>query len=106
MKKVLFTALMLTGGLVFAADTAPRAADDSAEQTATQVNPDGVTVKREAGGEVEEYRVGGRLESMTIDRDRGTTDYWYDRRGDSTWEAGKGEVDEKKNLRQWRLGNW
>lgn len=109
MKKSLLVLAMLAGGAAFAADDGAPAgteAEQEAREEGTQVNPDGVTVKRGLGGTVEEFRIGGRLESMKVDRDRGSTDYWYDRRGDSTWEAEQDEVGEKRNARQWEIGNW
>lgn len=54
----------------------------------------------------EEYRVGGRLERVTVTRENGTTEVYRNNRTDTVWNAQENEIGEVPNMRQWVIGTW
>ncbi len=68
--------------------------------------PDRV-VKQEAGQEVEEIRIEGRLDSVRVKPRIGPEYFIDDRAGDGTLSStGGGEMDSSFNIRTWKLGEW
>ncbi len=64
-------------------------------------------VKEEAGQQVEETRIDGRLESIRVKPRIGPEYFIDDRSGDGTLSsAGGGEMDSQFNIRTWKLGEW
>lgn len=54
----------------------------------------------------QEYRVGGRLERVTITRENGLTEIYHNNRTDTVWSAQENELGEVPNMRQWIIGTW
>ncbi len=54
----------------------------------------------------QEYRVGGRLESITIFRKNQLTEWYRNYRIDTIWAAQENEIGEVPNRREWIIGTW
>lgn len=54
----------------------------------------------------EEWRIGSRLERVTVRRKNGPTEIYQNQRQDSIWFSEENELGETRNVRQWRLGGW
>ena len=77
------------------------AQDQAAVPTETRV------VKKEAGQSIEEFRVEGRLESISITPPTGPAYFIDDRYGDGTLtSSGEDSIDSDFNIRTWKLGTW
>jgi len=78
----------------------------SAQEQQLPERPDRV-VKQEAGQEVEEIRIEGRLDSVRVKPRIGPEYFIDDRAGDGTLSStGGGEMDSSFNIRTWKLGEW
>lgn len=79
---------------------------DEEEEQARAPQTD-VLVKEEAGQQVVETRIEGRLESVRVKPRIGPEYFIQDRGGDGTLSAtGGGEMDSSFNIRTWKLGEW
>jgi hypothetical protein len=101
----LLAALLLQGPVV---------ADESGSQQGLQM-PEGLSMednKEESLADddgdrvVHEYRIGGRLERVTVTRDRGLDETYVNKRNDTLWTAEENELGEVKNVREWTIGSW
>ena len=54
----------------------------------------------------QEYRVGGRLEQVTVTRENGVTEIYRNDRTDTLWSAAEEQIGEVPNMRQWVIGTW
>ena len=54
----------------------------------------------------QEYRVGGRLERVTVPRENGFTEIYHNNRTDTVWSAQENELGEVPNMRQWVIRTW
>lgn len=64
-------------------------------------------VKHEAGQEVVETRIEGRLEGVQVKPRQGPVYYFDDRAGDGTLLSGeRGDLESDFNIRTWKLGEW
>ncbi len=71
-----------------------------------RVEPERV-IKQDAGQEVEEIRIQGRLDSVRVKPIYGPEYFFQDHGGDGTLSAGSGaEMDQDFNMRTWKLGEW
>ncbi|MYD75500.1 MAG: hypothetical protein F4244_02555 [Gammaproteobacteria bacterium] len=54
-----------------------------------------------------EYRIGGRLDRITVDRDNGLYEVYRNNDLKSNlWNADETELGDIQNVRQWRVGTW
>lgn len=54
-----------------------------------------------------EYRIGGMLDRITVDRDNGLYEVYRNNNLKSNlWNADETELGDTQNVRQWRLGTW
>ncbi len=82
------------------------AQQNSDSEAAVEVNPDGVTVKRQDSTLIEEYREGGRLEMIKITPESGPAYFIEDRAGDGTMSPRESDMDSEFNIRTWKIGEW
>ena len=68
--------------------------------------PEDLQVKPRGDLELQEYRVGGRLERVVVTRENGWTEIYQNRRHDTVWSGDETDLGEVQNVRQWRLGSW
>jgi len=68
--------------------------------------PDDLTVKKNQDYELQELRIGGRLERVTVKWNNGVTEVYQNKRNDTVWSAEENELGDVQNVRQWRLGSW
>ncbi len=55
---------------------------------------------------VREWRIGGRLERVTVFRDNHLTEVYENREVDSMWLTEEKELGEIPNMRRWTIGSW
>ncbi|GJL83854.1 MAG: hypothetical protein DHS20C01_34880 [marine bacterium B5-7] len=96
---------------VFAQDEAASKAESEAVADAVsevKTAPDvELTSKTDAGQQVDEVRIEGRLQSVRVKPSTGPAYYIDDRSGDGTLQAPTGgEMDSQFNIRTWKLGTW
>jgi len=68
--------------------------------------PEDLTVKENESFELQELRVGGRLERVTVKWNNGVTEVYQNKRKNTVWSAEENELGDAQNVRQWRLGSW
>lgn len=68
--------------------------------------PDDLTIVKNDQYELEEQRVGGRLERITVRRNNGLTEVYQNQRNDTIWSAEEDELGDLENVRQWKIGSW
>ena len=68
--------------------------------------PEDLTVKENENFELQELRVGGRLERVTVKWNNGVTEVYQNKRKNTVWSAEENELGDAQNVRQWRLGSW
>jgi len=68
--------------------------------------PEDLTVKTNQDYELQELRIGGRLERVTVKWNNGVTEVYQNKRNDTVWSAEENELGDVQNVRQWRLGSW
>ena len=68
--------------------------------------PEDLTVKQNQDYELQELRIGGRLERVTVKWNNGVTEVYQNKRNDTVWSAEESELGDVQNVRQWRLGSW
>jgi len=56
--------------------------------------------------EIEEKRVGGRLERVTVKRSNGIDEVYENKEIDSMFSKEDNELGEVQNVRRWTLGTW
>jgi len=53
------------------------------------------------------YRVGGRLDRVTVERPSGLPEVYQNNNSrNNLWNADESELGDLQNIRQWRLGSW
>ena len=94
---ILSASLLLTTAVTHAQESSPvelKLPDDLAESPS------------KTGIAYEEYRVGGRLERVTVTHKNGITEVYKNNRGDTLWNAQENEIGEIPNMREWVIGTW
>ena len=98
---ILSASLLLTTAVTHAQESSPvelKLPDDLADNLAESPSKTGVAY--------EEYRVGGRLERVTVTHKNGITEVYKNNRGDTLWNAQENEIGEIPNMREWVIGTW
>lgn len=70
------------------------------------VDPESQVKSNAAGTVIEEYRSGGRLERVTIERENGIEEVYNNERNDALWSGSENELGDGKNVRSWKVGSW
>ena len=83
------------GGLKLPEEIAARAAQDESES----VDPN-------KKFEIEERRIGGRLERVTVHRSNGIDEVYENREVNSMWLTEENQLGDVPNVRRWTLGTW
>ena len=55
---------------------------------------------------IEERRIGGRLERVTVRRQFGLDEVYENREVDSMWLSEENELGDVPNVRRWTIGSW
>lgn len=55
---------------------------------------------------VEERRVGGRLDRVTIRRENGIDETYENTNVDSMWQTEDNELGQTQQMRRWTIGSW
>ena len=84
----------------------PAIAQEVAEEEQQLLIPEDLTVKENQNFELQELRVGGRLERVTVKWNNGVTEVYQNKRNDTIWSAEESQLGDGQNVRQWRLGSW
>jgi hypothetical protein len=93
-------------GLAIATFVVPAGAQDADVPEQTEVKSERV-VKQEAGQQVEEIRIDGRLQSVRVKPRVGPEYIIEDRAGDGSLASPQGgEMDSRFNIRTWKIGEW
>ena len=78
-----------------------------AQETENELKlPDDLTIKEAKNYQVQELRVGGRLERVTVRRNSGLTEVYQNQRADTIWVSEQSDLGDIPNVRQWRIGSW
>ncbi len=96
----LILALALINGVVEAQQA--QSSEDAQESSAR----DGVTVIERGNVQLREVRVGGRLEEVYVEREKGLNEIYQNRRVDTQWAPVETELGERQNMRQWKITGW
>ncbi len=67
---------------------------------------DQVTIINRGNVQLKEYRVGGRLEEVTVQREEGLEEVYQNHRPDTQWAPAESELGEKQNIRKWKVFEW
>ncbi len=68
--------------------------------------PERLTIETNDKYQIEETRIAGRLERLTVRRNNGFTEIYQNNSNHTIWASDESEVGDLQNLRQWRLGGW
>ena len=68
--------------------------------------PDDLTANKTDKYQLQETRVGHRLDRVTVAWENGITEVYQNRRDDTIWSAEENQLGDTPNVRQWRLGSW
>jgi len=55
---------------------------------------------------IEERRINGRLDRITLRRDNGIDEVYDNTNANSLWQTEDEELGETQNLRRWTIGSW
>lgn len=95
------------GDLKLPEDIAQNAqASDDVQAPTVEINDNQAAKTNAAGTVLEEFRSGGRLERVTIERDSGIEEVYQNQRNDALWNGTENELGDAKNVRSWKLGSW
>lgn len=72
----------------------------------TLPTPPDTALDKNRGFQYQEYRVGGRLERVTVTHKNGLTEIYRNNRADTVWSAQENEIGEVPNMRQWQIKTW
>ena len=100
--------LLFIAGFAVASIVGPAYAQEANPEAGGQAEakPDRI-IKQEAGQEVEEIRIDGRLQSVRVKPRVGPQYIIEDRAGDGSLASPQGgEMDSRFNIRTWKLGEW
>lgn len=89
-------------------DIAARSAlGDSEKDVGSEVSdPDAITFDDNRKYYIEERRIGGRLERVTVRRRNGLDEVYENPEVDSMWVTEEKELGELQNVRRWTIGSW
>jgi hypothetical protein len=73
---------------------------------ARESGSDSESVKPVSKYSIEESRIGGRLERVTVRRSNGFDEVYENKEVDSMWATEEKELGEVPNMRRWTLGTW
>jgi hypothetical protein len=65
-----------------------------------------VTIRRQGGGVIEEYRINGQLYMVKIIPAKGPAYYLMDTNGDGELESRRGELDPRLLVPNWAIFRW
>lgn len=65
-----------------------------------------VTIRRQEGGRIEEYRIHGQLYMIKVIPAKGPPYYLMDTNGDGELESRRGELDPKLLVPNWAIFRW
>ena len=80
-------------------------AQEDSNETGLKV-PEDLTISTTSKYQLEELRISGRLERITVRRNGGLTEVYQNQRTDNVWQTEEDELGDEPNVRQWRLGSW
>ena len=95
-------------GLELPEDIAARSAlgDSPEEVDSESADSDAITFDDNRKYFIEERRVGGRLERVTVRRKNGLDEVYENPEVDSMWISEDKELGELQNVRRWTIGSW
>jgi hypothetical protein len=100
MKKLSYQCLVL--GLLLSTGAVAQEKQGQAKQ-----DGDDTLSHEEAGQQVQEIRIVGRLTEVRVKPETGPEYFFKDRGGDGTLSGrGGGEMESNNNIRTWKLGEW
>lgn len=98
----LIASALLTGSVMAVAQQDA----ETAEPPSTESRPE-IRTLEDAGQQVEERRIDGRLDSVRVKPRSGPEYFIQDRSRDGTLSSPEGgEMDSRFNIRTWKLGEW
>jgi hypothetical protein len=65
-----------------------------------------VTIRRQDGGRIEEYRINGQLYMVKVTPAKGPSYYLMDTNGDGELESRRGELDPRLLVPNWAIFRW
>ena len=71
-----------------------------------QADPDAKSFNGDRKYYIEERRIGGRLERVTVRRKNGLDEVYENPEVDSMWVTEDKELGELQNVRRWTIGSW
>ena len=78
-----------------------------AQETENELKlPEDLTIKEAKNYQLQELRVGGRLERVTVRRNGGLTEVYKNQRADTIWVSEQSDLGDIPNVRQWQIGSW
>ena len=98
--------LLYVVGLLFAFSSLNLSAQEQQSTEKQLLLPDDLEVSQRGKDEVEEYRVGGRLERLTIRKNNGFTEVYQNNSNSTLWYSEEENLGDLQNVRQWKLGTW
>ncbi len=81
-------------------------AQEANEEEQQLLIPEDLIVKKNQDYELQELRVAGRLERVTVKWNNGVTEIYQNKRNDTVWSAEESQLGDTQNVRQWKLGSW
>ncbi|MGI9318213.1 MAG: hypothetical protein ACR2QW_12860 [bacterium] len=97
-----------TEGLKLPEDIAERSAlgnENEVSEAETQ-DADSLSLNEDRKYLIEERRIGGRLERVTVRRKNGLDEVYENPNVDSMWITEDKELGEVQNVRRWTIGSW
>ena len=67
---------------------------------------EGLTITTTDKFQVQEQRVGNRLDRVTVRWNNGITEVYQNERQDTIWFAEEESLGDRPNVRKWRIGSW
>ena len=74
---------------------------DSGEDT-----QEDITITTTDRYQMQEHRVGNRLDRVTVKWNNGITEVYQNERDDTIWFAEEESLGDRPNVRKWRIGSW
>lgn len=99
-------ALLLTPALAADTDGLPDLTPPPLPGTVSDEMEPEVTIRRQDGGRIEEYRINGQLYMVKITPAKGPSYYLMDTNGDGELESRRGELDPKLLVPNWAIFRW
>lgn len=95
-----------TEGLKLPEDIAARAGQETTDQESEESSAGELSLSDDRKYLIEERRVGGRLERVTVRRKNGLDEVYENPNVDSMWVTEDKELGEVQNVRRWTIGSW